>query len=243
MKLLVDIGNTRLKWGVSQQHTLTMTGALLANALDTATLTTAWQPLSTPDIVAIACVNAPHWVELVRTVCQTLWPGCLCWQVQSQALQCGVHNAYPNASSLGIDRWLALIAAHQYYQQDSCIVDCGTAITIDIINQQGQHLGGLISPGLALMRQALAQGTQQLPHLSNDYVVGLANNTAAGIYSGVILAACGLIEQVRQRYAHNAQLLLTGGDATLIAQYLSCDSLVNEHLVLKGLSYVAEEIR
>jgi type III pantothenate kinase len=238
MKLLIDVGNTRVKWALAEHHDLTKTGAIVNSAVDFAILLATWQVFDRPDLVAISCVNSPQLSNLLCAVLSFLWPECPVIMANTKAFECGVDNAYIQPEKLGVDRWLALIAAHNSYRCTACIVDCGTAITVDMINAQGQHQGGLISPGLALMRQALAGGTHQLPLNEHTCAFGIANNTEAGIYTGILSAACGLIERVVNQYTDDLLLILTGGDAEVIASQLTCESKIDEHLVLRGLIYI-----
>ncbi len=240
MKLLVDIGNTRFKWGLACNGNIITTGVLLNTHISFPVLVDAWQGLSSPQSVAISCVNSPQTTGLVSSVAAFLWPNSPVILAQSAVFQCGVRNAYGQSEKLGVDRWLALIAVHNGYHQAACIVDCGTAITVDLIDGTGHHQGGVISPGLMLMRQSLSSGTHQLPLAGQDYTFGLANNTEAAIYSGTLSAACGLIERVVAQHA--VPLILTGGDARLIATQLVCPAIIDDNLVLRGLIYVSDAV-
>jgi type III pantothenate kinase len=115
-------------------------------------------------------------------------------------------------------------------------VDCGTAITVDVLNQHGQHLGGLISPGLQTMKHSLFKGTEDLSHVDQQYPVGLANFTESAIYSGTLFAAIGLIEKVATDLCNYQTIVLTGGDAELLAQQLEFEVIVEPYFILKGLS-------
>lgn len=239
MSLLIDSGNTRLKWAWSDNGSIVLTDAVLNSQLSFTVLVELWHVLPIPQIVAVSCVNAPQTRALIVSVVRFLWPTCCVVVAQTQSVQCGVRNGYTQPEKLGVDRWLALIAVRNIYQQAACIVDCGTAITVDLIDADGQHLGGMISPGLTLMKQALSTGTQQLPYSEQNYTAGWSNNTLAGIDSGTLFAACGLIERVIALQSFPVQLILTGGDAARIAEQLACACIVDDNLVLRGLSYVA----
>lgn len=235
MILLIDMGNTRLKWALAEHGQLHGQAALMNMQLDRATLKQHWQSLPTQQQVAIACVSAGPLLALVQSISHELWPQAGISQAQSQAHALGVTNAYQQPEKLGVDRWLALIAAHWHYPSAVCVVDCGTAITVDLLEANGEHRGGYISPGLALMRKALAQGTNALPHIDNPYPEQPAQATEAAIYSGTLLAARGLIEHVLATHAAPAQLLLTGGDAAIIAGHLNIPAEIDNDLVLRGL--------
>lgn len=240
MNLLVDMGNTRLKWAVEQDGRLMAGRALVNSQLNRHELIDIWTLQAAPKRLVIACVSANPLLELVLAVAVELWPNLEIIPVKSQAQAFGVCNAYQQPEQLGVDRWLALVAVRRHYQIPACIVDCGTAITVDLIDADGNHQGGLISPGLTLMRKALAEGTDALQFNQTDYVAGLANFTEAAIYSGTLAAAAGLIEHVLTRLPDTVQLVLTGGDAGLIAQQLKGKPVIDTELVLRGLAIIVE---
>jgi len=239
MNLLVDMGNTRLKWAVTNGEQL-MTGEPLFNEqINEQALLAVWQALTPPPQLVIACVTASERLAVVMAVARRLWSDVKISRVQSQAQSFGVLNAYTPPEKLGVDRWLALVAGWQVCHTPVCVVDCGTAITVDLLNAEGRHLGGVISAGLALMRKALAGGTDALPFSDIRYPLAAANFTEAAIYSGTLWAAVGLIEQVLAKQTTPMTVILTGGDAALIAPYLSIKSMVDPDLVLRGLAIVA----
>jgi type III pantothenate kinase len=235
MQLVVDMGNTRLKWATVEHQQLITGEPLLNEQINQQTLHARWQALKPPQQLAIACVTANQRLELVVAVAVSLWPAIKIIQVTAQAQACGITNAYAQPEKLGVDRWLALCAARHFYALPACIVDCGTAITIDLVNGEGRHLGGFISPGLTLMKKSLSGGTDALPFNNDCYSVTPANFTEAAIYSGTLLAAVGLIEKVLATQS-DMVVILTGGDAELIAPHLSVAGVVNADLVLYGLA-------
>lgn len=253
MNLLIDMGNTRLKWGRAKGGQI-ISGQSLVNArLNRQELIERWKDLSRPKRLAVSCVSSNRLLELVQSVALELWPDVDIVLVKSQACAFGVTNAYLQPEKLGVDRWLSLVAVWCRYQNPACIVDCGTAITVDLIDADGKHQGGLISPGLALMKNSLAQGTEALSvsetnHASGQPIaalppsmaVGPANFTEAAIYSGTLAAAVGLIEHTLAKQPANMHLVLTGGDAELIARQLNVASTVDPELVLRGLLCVLE---
>jgi type III pantothenate kinase len=247
MNLLIDMGNTRLKWAVTTGGQLMAGQFLVNNQINQDELVKHWKGLYHPRRIAISCVGTNQLLELVQAVAHQLWLDVEIILVKSQAQAFGVINAYQHPEKLGIDRWLALVAVWQKYHSSACIVDCGTAITVDLINADGHHQGGLISPGLALMKKSLGLGTEALPFNNVDIASDqdgsppfLANSTDAAIYSGTLMAAVGLIEHVLANYDETRQLIFTGGDADLIARQLKVKSIVDPDLVLRGLLCVLE---
>ena len=241
MKLLVDMGNTRLKWATVNDEQLITGEPLLNTQLSQQTLMNIWQSLTEPKQLVIACVTANQSLTLVMEVAVSLWADINIVRVRSQAQGFGLTNAYLHPEKLGVDRWLALIAARHFYAAPACVVDCGTAITVDLIDADGHHLGGLISAGLALMKKSLAHGTDALPFSDTSHPLEAANFTEAAIYSGTLLAAVGLIEQVLAKQTQPLTLILTGGDAALIAPHLSIKAIVDPDLVLRGLAIAADK--
>jgi len=240
MNLLIDMGNTRLKWAVTTGGQIIVGKPLINTRINRNELFKLWQGNYRPRRIALSCVGANSLLELVQLVARDLWLDVDIILVKSQAQAFGVINAYPQPEKLGVDRWLALIAVWHQYQRPACIVDCGTAVTVDLIDADGKHQGGLISPGLTLMKRSLGQGTDALPFSETKHVFGLASCTEAAIYSGTLMATIGLIEHVLAKQPKNMQLILTGGDAELIAGQLDIEFIVESDLVLRGLLCVLE---
>ena len=187
--------------------------------------------------MVISCVNEQGGLSMVQQVALQLWPNIEIIKVKSLAEGCGVKIAYRHPEKLGVDRWLALLAARKIYSCSTCVVDCGTAITIDLLDEEGQHLGGVIAPGLTLMKKSLAGATQDLDFFESQFPIGLADNTEAAIYSGTLFSIVGLIEHTMSKNL-GFQLILTGGDAEIVAKELSVDAIVRSDLVLQGLAVV-----
>ncbi|OMH39198.1 hypothetical protein BGP75_04590 [Motiliproteus sp. MSK22-1] len=181
--------------------------------------------------VAISEWSLDSWgvtVEVARTVAQAA----------------GVSNSYEDPSRMGIDRWLAMIAGYNLHQSSCCIVDCGSAITIDYVDDNGAHLGGYIMPGKRLMRQGLLSNTERI---LVDNPNGGWGNCAPGIGTdesvehGVCLLLCALAERVRKDYrlvlGEQSQLIVAGGDG---AEFIAAAGVgqLRQDLVIEGLSYV-----
>ncbi|OGT21933.1 MAG: hypothetical protein A2V90_05485 [Gammaproteobacteria bacterium RBG_16_57_12] len=146
---------------------------------------------------------------------------------------------------LGADRWAALIAVRQRIEVAACIVDCGTAITIDVLSGQGEHLGGLIVPGIQMMRNSLASGTKGVRSSENamSKVSLLARDTGAAVFGGTLYAAVAVIDRVISDVseAMNMELtcVLTGGNAPEVKPLLAHACIYEPDLVLQGLARVA----
>ena len=242
MILLVDIGNTRLKWTQQKSGKFSQTGAIthLHTHINSALLI-AWQELQAPQKIYLAAVSSKTVKQVLFDVAEQLWPDVPIQEVQTEERALGVNNAYSKPEKLGVDRWLAMLAAYHCYASPVCIVDCGTAITLDVIDQQGQHLGGMIMPGLTLMKQALQSNTADLNICSEVYQPGLADDTDAAIFNGNLSAIKGFIEFGFAQHQKPLQLIITGGDAEFIADTLKLDAIVDTELVFKGLALASIE--
>lgn len=154
----------------------------------------------------------------------------------------GLINAYAeDPSRLGIDRWMGLIGAARDCDA-LCVVGCGTAITIDVV-RAGSHKGGYILPGLRLMQDALLGGTRRVRFDdSAPYSLALGVSTGGAVRNAAVAAVVALVERVVRDEAIG-KLVLTGGDADVLASLLSISCEVDPGLLLKGLMrYFAHRI-
>lgn len=241
--LLVDIGNTRIKAGV-----LTARGIESLPALDRhaeqpfAAWTNAGQD---PARVVVSNVAG---TGIAGTLAQYVYER---WHLEAEFVspvrsRCGMTTRYSEPERLGVDRWLAALAAWHDAGNTVCVLDMGTALTVDVVTADGEHLGGLIAPGVDLMRQSLTRGTAQLSSNHADDVSGFAINTNDAIALGCRAALRGLVEQVRLRIEATAETrgacwYLTGGGAPLLAECIGWPAETVPDLVLRGLALIAED--
>ncbi len=243
MKLLIDIGNSRLKWTLADATTLASVQSLDYRVPSNwEILVSDWQALPQPQHILIASVGSAECLEILKSVLSRVWPNALPHRIEVISDFAGIKVAYSEPHTLGVDRWLALIATQHYYAGKNCIVDCGTAITVDLLTVDGQHQGGLIIPGLQLMRAALQTGTADLPLVNEAQLVLAANNTESAIVNGSIWAAVGLIETV-MRKTQSQQLILTGGGARHLLEALDRPAILDNGLVLRGMLHYAEHFK
>lgn len=238
MNLLIDIGNTRIKWCMDDNGIINASQAIDYKNKDfIKNLQNSWLALViSPQKIAISSVSTQQVSHQILALAKNNWPEIKVVIAKSSAQVLSVTNAYSQPEKLGVDRWLGLIALQYYYPGKSCIVDCGTAITIDLLDEKGKHLGGLISPGLQLMKWSLSQETEDLFYIEQTHSVGLSNATESAIFSGTLYAAAGLIEKTIGNICMCNTLILTGGDAKLLANYINLESIIEPDFVLKGLS-------
>jgi len=244
--LLVDIGNSRVKWAVLDDGALTPQRA----AAHAGWSVDDWrrEVLGQPGILRVvaATVAGGDSAQSLREAAHTQL-GCDVEFVTTSAEAAGVRNAYPDPRLLGVDRWLAVIAAHHSTHDACCVVDVGTAATIDAVTRDGQHLGGFIVPGPRLMVASLLQGTSDLAaHASasvGDTSSLFANNTRDAIERGCAVAVAALADRAVQELAGRVgtapTLLFTGGAAPLVAPYARTPVRLVPDLVLQGLAALA----
>jgi len=241
-QILIDLGNSRLKWCFLNdiQDVSVLTHEQIAKASWGRLLDILHQAKS----VSIANVASLSVLQPVLDICLP-HQGLQVYQLESQAYQCGVTNAYQKPSDLGIDRWLALLAAHESYPNESVlIVDCGSAVTLDIVDASGLHHGGCIVLGLRNMAQCLYEKTA-LPE-TNQVILGeelLGHSTADCIQNGAIASIVGMIQMMSERYAKENPLrcVLTGSDALIVQPYLSIPSELQRDLVMRGMLLVEQD--
>ena len=244
MILVIDSGNSRMKWGLFGPHGWVAQGVVPNAELATLTLRD-WQNMPRPSR-AIG-VNVAGEAARVRVEGQLArWRLPIEW-LSATAEAGGVVNRYERPAQLGADRWASLVAARrravasELFPPPCVVVNAGTAVTIDALDADGVFRGGLIVPGLALMLRALADNTAALkvpPGEFQDFPV----NTPNAIYSGAIQAVCGAIELTRERLRAEdsvTKCYLAGGAAREIAPHLSQPVEVVDNLVLEGVLELA----
>jgi type III pantothenate kinase len=247
MILCLDAGNSRLKWGLWDSAGWHAQGALdhvqigeLAGAL-----------LARPGRIVACNVAGEKVAAQIETLAASLAVP-LEWLRSSPAAG-GVVNGYDNPAQLGADRWAALIGARGLHAGAALVVMAGTATTVDCLDAQGVFRGGLILPGLDLMRLSLARNTAGLPEACGGYRL-LPTNTDDAIVSGCIAATVGAIERMAQQACRppvgggsglcrpasaDFLCLLSGGAAHVLAPHLELPLRRIDNLVLEGLARLA----
>ncbi len=249
MKLLVDVGNSRVKWATLDGGRL---GTQQAASYAEWTVDDWRRELfTTPAIgtVVAASVSAAPSSDLDAAARMATGHGVTFVATEREAG--GVRNAYRDPRLLGVDRWVAVIAAHAIVTGPCCVADVGTAATFDAVTADGRHLGGFIIPGPALMVKSLHGGTADLAgHTAASGAPGeapLADNTRDAIERGCRLAVASLIDRavgdVALRLAAQPTLLLTGGAAETIVSLLQTPARHVPDLVLRGLAFLAGDTR
>lgn len=252
MLLLVDAGNTRVKWAIvpCNERSPESLGRWAASGMvehaQIRQLSDVWRNHKIVRVLAsnVAGQEMRDAIDAALLGALGMQPVPLEWFASVPALA-GVRNGYRNPAQLGCDRFASAIGARALYPNEPLLVaTCGTATTIDAISTDGVFLGGMILPGLGLMASSLARNTAQLPRVAEHVAISepFADHTDAAIVSGCITAQAGAIERAFSAHARQqgrAQCLLSGGAAALIAPHLNIPHQRIDNLVLIGLHAVA----
>lgn len=259
MQLYLDIGNSRIKWALAQVHS--SLGAWqrhgVCNSISDLTYSIFSAPWyaalshSTP-LLAIwyANVASDDTTAELEEFCKHLAEQPTLHRATVPRIQSGLRNTY-ELEKLGIDRWLAALAARYIYPNTNLlIVNMGTATTIDVVSAEGLFLGGCILPGLITMLASLGQATAQLPQINHINIEAwpqkkaIATNTLDAIQIGCIHAQIGAINICRERASQvltqTPLCLLTGGASKFIESHLMYPVQKVDHLVLQGLQLSAQ---
>lgn len=235
--LLLDAGNSRIKWALTQDERWLSQGAV--PVYDEVALAQALESLPAPSRILASNVAGDVVAMQIRAACAAL--DCRVEFITAQAEQCGVRNGYAQPGQLGSDRWAALIAAWWQVRTACLVVNCGTATTVDALSDGGEFIGGLILPGLDMMRNSLVAGTAQLgPDVG--HWDEFPRSTADAIFSGTIQATVGAILQQHALLGKPAApCFLGGGAASLIQPQLHLPPGRGDDLVLRGLQLIGQE--
>lgn len=240
MWLLLDAGNTRLKWRFTNGEQLLDAGNLpIADEQLAVRLRPVFGEHRSVSRVIASNVAGAATTELIEGVARETLGICVEF-VRPAAEFKGLRNGYSTPESLGADRWVAMIGARELVQGAVCIVDCGTAVTLDWVTADGVHAGGMIIPGRQLMRSCLAAGTRQIRlEGSNGPLFGdmLGVDTQSCISAGAIASVAGMIERTIRKLGGGTEVncLISGGDGPVFAASLDIPYRLVPDLTFYGL--------
>jgi len=239
MNLLIDIGNSRIKWIFSNNLE---DGCISASEYRTSNIRAVLEDkFSNIGVIENIYVSNVAGCEIELNVFQ--------WFVDTLGIEpqfarstrsiSGLVNRYVNPNLLGVDRMLAMLGAKKS-EFPFVVADCGTAVTIDCVTQHGEFIGGIIVPGVMAMKSVLEAQTNQLNNVEvDDVVTPFQKETASAIHSGCVLAIAKTIEnsvaEFRSLSHSNVDCFVTGGDGAYIKDYLNIDVKFQDDLVLRGL--------
>jgi type III pantothenate kinase len=249
--LLVDAGNSRIKWALAEPDgSLQSTGALAHANLDDAP---DWGALPTPAGAWISNVAGEQVGARIDALIDAHWPALPRTTIRACAQQCGVTNGYRTPESLGSDRWAGMIGAHAAFPGEPLLIATfGTATTLEALRADGRFVGGLIAPGWSLMMRALGEHTAQLPVIDVPAAreLGLhaaqpsfATDTRRSISAGCALAQAAFVErmwtELRAQWDAPVRLVVSGGAADEVIAALKPPFTRHDSLVLSGLALIA----
>jgi type III pantothenate kinase len=242
MKLVMDVGNSRIKWarvgaGGPGAGTVMERSGAIESALDAA-----FEDAGAPSGVLIASVASEDFNARLDRWFAGRWGLRPDW-FRSVPETLGVVNAYPDPAQLGADRWAAVLGARGLRSPPLAVIDCGTAVTLDVVDGDDHHLGGLIAPGLDLARRSLLTSTANVRAAAARSSGLLGRNTAECVANGTTLGLAGAVERwmkdVDERL-DGVAWLATGGAWPELSSAIDRSVEYDPDLVLRGLARVLE---
>jgi type III pantothenate kinase len=247
--LLLDVGNTRIKWGVLDSGEIRRTGHISQARIGEKGLQvlTTKLPRRVDEVFASNVAGASFATRLSGVV--GMHCDCDVRFARSEKYGWGLRNSYTQPRRMGVDRWVAMVGAWAEVQDACLVVDVGTAVTLDAIDETGTHLGGQIIPGVGAMATALSAATSDIPSVrplparEGSPMRMFARSTAGAVREGALNAVAGAVDRAIASLEGNGiepETVLTGGDASRILDGLSVTPLHRPHLVLLGLAHMLE---
>jgi len=244
MRLLVDVGNSRVKWACYDGQRLSRQSACDSDGADfESNLKSLWKALPAPEQVVYCAVAGQALAERLEALTTALWELRARRLVAGQPVL-GLRCHYHQPGQLGADRWAAMIGAFTRIRGALCVIDCGTAVTVDALTADGRHQGGLIIPGLVLMRRALGDHTSGIGQVHDGGIDPASVDTRGAVSTGCVLAVAAFIDRAVRVYqdliSETMHIVLTGGDSSMVLPHLESEPEVIPELVLLGLAEYAE---
>jgi type III pantothenate kinase len=247
--LLLDVGNSRLKWGILDDGEIHRTGHISQEKIRDQGLSALTSKLPRRvDVVRASNVAGASFATRLSGVVGLHCNADIHF-ARSEKRGWGVTNSYGRPRLLGVDRWVAMIGAWADAQSACLIVDAGTAVTLDAIDDDGMHLGGQIIPGVETMLDSLSSATSDIPHvkapakISSGDLKMFGHSTATAVQEGAQNAIVGAIDRAfrtLQSNAYEPTIILTGGGASRILGALEATPAHRPNLTLQGLAHMLE---
>ncbi len=234
MNLILDIGNTRIKLAVFQEHTIVESS--VADPKKVGKEIAKLQKKYTIKNVILSSVGELRHEDLKEL---STFENVV---TLSHAVKIPFTNKYKTPTTLGVDR-IALVSAaiHQYPSEDVLVIDAGTCITYDFVDHKGVYFGGAISPGINLRYQSLNTFTANLPKLEIAKFSLIGRDTKSSMHSGVLNGVLheinGVIAEYQYKYP-NLTVVLTGGDTNFLAKKVKSSIFANPNFLLEGLNSI-----
>ena len=248
MRVLVDIGNSRMKSALDGGDGLEPLVAF------------PWQGAFLNELLAEHWLGpldgrVPTSVHVSNVAGDRLLPNLAAWccehfgvrpvPMRSTARFGALVNGYAEPGTFGVDRWAALIGARAHHPGALCVIDSGTATTVDVVDADGRHRGGAILPGIYTMRRSLGKYTAAL-FAADGAIEPFSNNTAAGIAGGTGYASVGaidrLVDEARAVVGEDLTAIVTGGESEILESLMHNEVVRDPLLVLRGVAVAADEV-
>jgi type III pantothenate kinase len=235
--LQLDVGNSAAKWRLVCEQGVLARGRCGPNQIDS--LAKLMPQGATPGAIWVASVAAATLNAQLASELEALFD-IAPWFAQTQAQTGGLANSYAEPGRMGVDRWLAMLGARARVDGALCVVDVGSATTIDLVSADGQHEGGYIIPGPALMERALLLDTDRVRFDDEiGYALSPGRSTAEAVRHGIALAQIGAITAIHD--ISQRTVVVTGGGAQALSALLAIDHSLVPDLVFEGLEVMAAE--
>lgn len=247
MRILVDIGNSRCKSAIEDENGL--------HPLETF----AWKDVFVHEVLDELWLKPlgnrrPSSVNVSNVAGERLLPNMSAWcckrldikpvAITSRAEFRGLRNGYREPETFGVDRWAAIIGARSEHRGALCVVDSGTATTVDLVDANGRHWGGAILPGIYTMRRSLGKYTSAL-FAADGEMSPFSDNTAGGIAGGTGYASVGAIDRLvyeASKRVSNLTTIVTGGESAILESLMRAPVIRDPLLVLKGVSVIGGDM-
>ncbi len=236
--LQFDLGNSSAKWRLVADGIVLARGQYRAGDAASAAGLQALQPQ--PRLVWVSSVAAPDIEADLSSLAVGHW-GLEPWFARTEALTDDLVNSYSDPTRMGVDRWLAMLGARARERGRICVVDVGSALTIDLVAADGRHEGGFIIPGPALMERALLLDTNRVRFdESIDYALSPGASTAEAVRHGIAIAQAGAVTLALENATGDAPaLFFCGGAGEMLMQLLGRGGVYVPDLVFEGLEIMA----
>jgi type III pantothenate kinase len=244
VKLLLDVGNSRIKSGTLQSGSVSGRDAVAYSATDAARVMRGiCAGLPRPEAVWVSNVGGAAIGAAVAAACAGDW-GLEPRFAAAAAEAFGVRNGYREPAQLGVDRWLALLAAYAAFGGPVCVINCGTAVTVDVVDEGGMHLGGFVVPGVESMARSLAAATDGVRvTAAGPPAAALGRSTRECVRNGTCMALAALFERTLEQFVPGsggaARCVISGGAAPELMPFIRNAVTHEPDLVLRGLALLA----
>jgi len=240
MKLLLDIGNSSVNWASEKESKFLSQGSFLydknnfeSSLQENISITNNTSKILVSNVAGLDIFNSLNsWVEKHGVL--------ELWESSVEKKFKGLKTSYTKTEQMGIDRWLSMVACWEKYKSSLCIVSCGTALTIDSIDYEGNHLGGYILPGIELMQKSLIKNTENINFsINHEPSIDYASDTKTAVNNGAFLSLVSSINyavnKLKLELGDAPKCVIYGGNAPLMKPLLEQKFEYEPNLVLYGL--------